>query len=185
VGGGIPCRCGEEHPFHSDAVRSSDISLGRSEGFRHLIPVLRGASHFLPRRGGVAALRSDAMRRIPFHWDAVRSSDIILGPSEGFRHPTPMPRGHPLPPQAVRRCGLPFRCDRRIPFHPDALRSSVISLGHSGGFRHFPPMLWGASHFPPEALRGRSVPFRCDEEHPFHSDAVRSSDISLGRSEGF
>jgi hypothetical protein len=60
------------------------MSLGRSEGVRHLTPRPRGAYHSLPRRCGVEAFPSDATRFIPFHSGAVRISDISLGRGAGL-----------------------------------------------------------------------------------------------------
>jgi hypothetical protein len=114
----MPTQCGVL-TSHWDAVRGSDISFrcceahpisfGRSGEFRYLIrtqlgvpasrsDALRGSS-FPPEAVGGCGIPSDAMRSTQFHWDAVRSSDIPLGRSEGFRRLIPMLRGasHSLP----------------------------------------------------------------------------------------
>jgi hypothetical protein len=82
--------CDEQHP----------TSFERSDKFRNLIGTRRQVPRFhsdalrgipFPAEAAeVVAYASDAIRSIPFHSGAVRSSGILLGRSEGFRHFTPM-----------------------------------------------------------------------------------------------
>jgi hypothetical protein len=142
---------------HSGAVMSSDLSLGRSGGFRHFIRTAGGR----PISGPVGdrlwpLLRCD--EGIPFHSGAVRSCGISLGRSEGFRHFAPTHRGasnfHPR-----RRGAETFHSDamRSTPFHPDAVRSSGISLGRCEGLLQLTPTP-GAHLISSRAGRGRALP---------------------------
>jgi hypothetical protein len=164
---------------HWDAVRGSDISFRWSgghpissrggEGSRHSLPMRWRASHLIRTQGGV----------LTSHWGAVMSPDIFIPMQCGRSH---------FPHAAVRRCGgaaLPPNAVGGIPSHSDAGRRCGISLGRSEGFwQTHSDALRGTPPHPP-AASGCGFPFRRDEEHPLHSEAVRGSDISLGPSEGF